>query len=302
VLDLLARQGIPALPYKGPVLAAQAYGGRPSLRQFSDLDVLVRREQALPARECLLAGGFQQAWPEPGLSPARLRRHVSAKYNLGLVHPATGVELELHWSLTPAYLGFPPDQEPLWQTSGSITLAGRPMPAFSPEWLVLGLIAHGSNHCWRRLGHIADLAEALRTLTPSALDPATLAELARSSGASRMLHLGLGLARDLLAAPLPAELTAAVQSDLPAQRLAARLAHRFRHAIHHWLGPLEEPRLHLALRERWRDRARYVLAMLAPTSADWRAVSLPEPLSFLYYLVRPVRLAVQHGLALRSRK
>ena len=53
------------------------------------------------------------------------------------------------------------------------------------------------------------------------------------------------------------------------------------------------------MRERWSDRARYVLAMGRPTIRDWRYLPLPEPLAPLYYLVRPARLFIEHGLGRR---
>src|SRR5437870_4666302 len=41
VLDLFAEHSVPALPYKGPILAAVEYGNV-SLRTFCDLDILVK--------------------------------------------------------------------------------------------------------------------------------------------------------------------------------------------------------------------------------------------------------------------
>jgi hypothetical protein len=45
ILDALKEAGIKAMPLKGPVLAQQLYGDV-ALRQFSDLDILVAREDA----------------------------------------------------------------------------------------------------------------------------------------------------------------------------------------------------------------------------------------------------------------
>ena len=38
------------------------------------------------------------------------------------------------------------------------------------------------------------------------------------------------------------------------------------------------------------DRVRYLRDFINPTPLEWRIVSLPGKLFFLYYLVRPVRL------------
>ena len=56
-------------------------------------------------------------------------------------------------------------------------------------------------------------------------------------------------------------------------------------------GGLESASFHLRLRERWRDGLRYCVSLFTqPTLADWKALSLPPSLAFVYYGVRPVRL------------
>ena len=50
-------------------------------------------------------------------------------------------------------------------------------------------------------------------------------------------------------------------------------------------------RLRLALHERRRDQARYLLRLLRPSAADLAAVSLPGGLGFLYWGVRWLRLS-----------
>jgi hypothetical protein len=61
---------------------------------------------------------------------------------------------------------------------------------------------------------------------------------------------------------------------------------------------------HVRARERWRDRLPYLIHTLrlaiVPSQLDRGFVSLPKPFSWLYYVVRPVRvlrdIMVQHGL------
>jgi Uncharacterised nucleotidyltransferase len=57
LLRLLEAHGIAALPYKGPVLAALAYGNV-AFRQFGDLDLLVRPQDADRAKALLWAQGY----------------------------------------------------------------------------------------------------------------------------------------------------------------------------------------------------------------------------------------------------
>ena len=62
LLGLLKTQQIPAIPFKGPVLAASVYGNL-SLREFADLDILVRSKDALRAKDLLLSLGYQDSRP-----------------------------------------------------------------------------------------------------------------------------------------------------------------------------------------------------------------------------------------------
>jgi len=61
------------------------------------------------------------------------------------------------------------------------------------------------------------------------------------------------------------------------------------------------------VRERLRDRLypyylRYVSDVIVPCDLDRRMLGLPEGLSFLYFLIRPVRLVGKYGLLLVKSK
>ena len=62
LLDLFESEGIPALSFKGPLLAEFAYGNV-ALRQFSDLDILVQNCHLGRARESLLSRGYRFGVP-----------------------------------------------------------------------------------------------------------------------------------------------------------------------------------------------------------------------------------------------
>src|SRR5215218_2458387 len=58
LLRVFETHGIAAVPYKGPVLATFAYGNL-ALREFGDLDILVRRQDILRAGELLASSGYR---------------------------------------------------------------------------------------------------------------------------------------------------------------------------------------------------------------------------------------------------
>ncbi len=59
LLDVFSRHGIPAVPYKRPLLGATLYGNL-TLRPFCDLDVIVRKCDVRIAKELLIAQGFRR--------------------------------------------------------------------------------------------------------------------------------------------------------------------------------------------------------------------------------------------------
>ncbi len=289
LLDLFRAHGISAVPYKGPALAASLYDNL-ALRQFDDLDVLVRERDRRRAMELLGSRGYQA---DLGL-PLRGYRH-----NVKWVHAERRLRLELHWRIS---FFFPLDPERLWQRLDAVTVAGRPVPHFDPEDLLLILCVHGAKHLWQRLQWICDLAELCRIHRE--LDWPRLLDRAGRIGGRRMVALGLLLAHEVLGAELPENVLAGVRRDRAVGALAAD--------VRSWLfrrrrveGTLEQSLFYLKMRERPRDKARYALhlarARLRPTARDRAWLPLPPALSCLYYGLRPIRLAVQHGpMLLRS--
>jgi len=106
-----------------------------------------------------------------------------------------------------------------------------------------------------------------------------------------MLFLGLYLASSLLNAPLPEH----VESKLAAERMVASLANevskRLFDGIERTPASISQTiRFNWAVRVDWRSRLRYCRLLLQPTDADIETVPLPRPLSFVYYLMRPLGL------------
>src|SRR5258705_4493380 len=60
LIKLLDASAITAIPFKGPALALFAYDDL-NLRRYVDLDIMVRKEDVLSAREILLADGYESS-------------------------------------------------------------------------------------------------------------------------------------------------------------------------------------------------------------------------------------------------
>jgi len=290
ILRLFEAHHIPAIPYKGPVLAASVYGDLAWLRQFGDLDILVPKREVLRAKELLSTHGYRPMWQLFwGREKTYLRQTGAYTYNL--YHDACRFKLELHWDVTPA---FRLDLEDLWERLEPISLAGTTVRGLSPEDTLLILSVHGSDHLWSKLSMMGDIVELIR-LHPE-MKWQHVMDQARTFGVTRMLWLGLRLARELLGTALPPDVLDRMESDPVATALSMQLRQRL-------FGRTASPPggvLQFRVRERWQDKGRYGFYyvqwhLLTPHPEDQEFFPLPRLLFPLYYILRPLRLATRYG-------
>ena len=292
LLDLLEAQGIQAIPFKGPTLALWAYGDV-GFRQFGDLDILIHKRDVRRIKELLIGRGFK---PTPELTKAQeaaLLRFDSA-YNFD---NEQGVVLDVHWDFVPRYFSVELDTNQLWDRLELITLGRKQLPTLSPEDLLLVLCLHGFTHFWERLGWICDLASLIESRKD--LNWQLVLENATTLGARGILSLGLLLAGDLLDASIPPEVLKSLQPDARVKKLAEQVRDQLFTERSAPAGVFAEAGTLVSLRERRLDRLISCLRLATtPRSYDWMFLSVPDSLFFLYYLVRPLRLAGKYGAKL----
>jgi hypothetical protein len=285
VLDIMSAHGIRAMPIKGPVLAALAYGDI-SRRMFDDLDILLKVEDVEKAAKELLSLGYE---PFIELSEAERKAHVRAGWGWSMHSPGKDYYVELDTGITPEHFSFRADPALLWENTELVTLEERSFHTMFVENLVLLLCVHGTKHLWERLAWIVDVGQLVRRRPD--INWHRVLGRARSLGGLRMVLLGLGLCRDVLEMKLPDEVVEAMRRDAAVERLLRRLTGKIRLSEEMASSPLGGLRLHLASRERLRDKTRHVLSLaFTPSYSDWRSLPLPESLFWLYRLIRPFRL------------
>ena len=297
LIRMFEARGVPVIPYKGPTLAAFAYGNF-ALREFIDLDILVHKQDIPRARKLLTSMEYRE---QNRLTRAQEAAFFESQREYVFVHESGSV-VELHWAVTPRILSFPLDPESLWGRVGKVTIGGDAVLTFSPEDIMLLLCVHGSKHLWYRLAWICDVAELI--CVTETMDWERLLDRASHLGAQRMLFLGLYLANGLLGAALPRTVLEKLQTDPAIIPLARQ--------VQVWLfqesgeetdifarGRDDASSFHpfrVKIRERLRDKAAYVArATLVPTPEDWELLPLPKPFFPLYYALRPVRLSGRYG-------
>jgi hypothetical protein len=288
IVGILTSHGIRALPFKGPVLAAQAYGDI-SMRAFDDLDLLVEKSDIIPAAVLLKPLGYEASLE---LSDAELRAHVRAGWGCALRSADRGFFVEFDSNVGADFLSVPLSFQQLWDRREKISMDGNITETVAVADLVPLLCVHGTKHLWRRLRWLADLAALLQA--QSGIPWNELLEHSARFGCRRMVLAGFELCRKMTGAVLPNELDQAVAEDTAARKLARD----FESGIFEsggrsgQAGHLRAMRMRWFARERWQDRIAGALRQaFTPGYSDWKSVRLPPALFPLYRIVRPIRLA-----------
>jgi hypothetical protein len=293
LLKQFAAQGVRVVPFKGPTLAAYAYGNL-ALRQFVDLDLLLAPADLPRARKILTQQGYRCG---VRLAPAEQEAYLASIGQMPFVKDDRTFLAELHARIAPRDFYFPLTLERLRPRLQPCWLNGKEVTALSGEDLLLVLCAHGAKHLWMALGWICDVAELLRV--HRVMNWSAVLEESRFLRCERILFLGLLLAQELLEAPVPDELVSRARLDPAIQALKAQVYRQTFRAQDSGPWGVRNALFHLRARERLRDGLRYALSLaFTPTVADWTALNVPASLSFVHYLVRPLRLAGKYGESL----
>ncbi|HTW24213.1 MAG TPA: nucleotidyltransferase family protein [Candidatus Baltobacteraceae bacterium] len=289
VMSRFREAGIVAVPYKGPVIAAQAYGDI-TLREFEDLDIVLRQRDMLRANDVVTGLGYLPKFPWDLSAGSAF---VPGEYQYRDV--SRRKVLELHTEGTLRHFPVPPDLEDIARRLAPVLLSGHEILTFTPEDALVMLSIHGSKDFWERISWIADIAELIRA-NPS-LDWDAALRRADSWNARRILNLGLALASGVLEAQLPAEIEARVRGDRVAAQLASEVAGR--------ILSREQPAMGAGARFSYRRRMidaalggwRYAIRLaFVPVEDDWQMVRLPAALAPLYVALRPLRLLRKYGV------
>jgi hypothetical protein len=207
--------------------------------------------------------------------------------------------VELHWRFGSRDQAFPLGAEDIWQRHSRQQFHGHTLRTLASEDLLLYLAMHGAKHGWDRLEWISCLREFILS-DAAALDWSDILRRARAAGALRGLYIAILLADDLGDAGIPDEVLSDARLDRHAVQLSKRVMDRLFIEVDHSTLEVARHIFYLRSRERARDQARIVLFSCSriphPLAKDWRLFRVPASMSFLYYLLRPLRLLREHGL------
>jgi hypothetical protein len=285
ILDCLDAHGIAAIPYKGPLLAETVYGDL-TLREFSDLDVLVRPADVPRAKLALKELGYS---PNSSFTPAQERAYLKSGYEIVFDGPAGRNLLEIQFAILPRFYAVDFDLDAFFERAVPASVGGRAVKTLCPEDLLLAVCVHAAKHAWIRLCWLRDIAGVVQSL-PLQWD--LVDRGATELGIDRVLGTSLLLASRWLGAEVPEWSLRKWLNDREISGLYDQIAQLIPRAEEYSAESLRYFRLMLRLRERTTDKLRFALRLLfTPSVGEWSVVRLPEPLFPLYRVVRFFRLS-----------
>jgi hypothetical protein len=290
ILRLFADAEIAAVPIRGPSVAVTLYP-QLGLKQLSDIQLLVRKQDLRRANALLRQRGCSPAYSSGGVSGPQERAFVRTRRGHLFYTRDVQVAVELRSEVMPSYFRVPIDVDRIWQRVRRTSLFGEMIEVLPIEYQILLLCLDGAQHLWNHLATLCDIAELIRR-DPD-FDWNRLTEVARSEHCSSVVFLGLSLANERLGLALPLAAADEVRSDRSVRSLAASVRTRPFTRARRSAALRDRVKFHLPLRERLADKLAYGVGLVAPSPDDAAVVPLPRVLDFLYYLVRPVRFTLE---------
>jgi hypothetical protein len=286
ILDMFDRNGIEAIVLKGPVLAAAAYGSV-GMRQFDDLDILIRPRDYPLAKNLMANLGFR---PDKEFTPAQEAAHFRRHHEFGYRDAQSGIFIEIHIRLTETFHRVRVETESLFFGKKTVVTEGMKLPSLSAGDALIHLCVHGALNAWQALGMICDVAAVVASggvwLWGEVLDKA------RKTGLRRTVLLGLGLAQDATRIDLPMEVESQIRADKGATNLKRRVLADLLPGRAAQVSPFELALFFLRSKEMISDRLEFFLKRVAlPSPEDWKAVRLPDLFYLLYIPVRAFRIS-----------
>jgi Uncharacterised nucleotidyltransferase len=299
---LFTKNKIDIIPFKGPVLAASVYGNS-TLRQYGDLDILVR-EKDYPNAIALMnsEGGYQltsRKWHF--LNQAKENQYIRYEPEFSLSNGTVTVDLHQKLIKPDFFVSKYFEFDNLFHRLQPVSLSNHLLDSLCPEDLLLYLCIHGSKERWRSLKWIVDIAEVIHHYPE--INWNYLVEKSKAERIDRMFFVSLSLVENILDVSLPENVEKNIKNNETIQKISKKISKNLFKSP----GKVEEYSewksmcLYLSLMENiwdrlnviFRFRIRSLYLLWSPNTKDLEFMHLPSSLYFLYYFIRPLRLLFQ---------
>lgn len=273
-MKLLEDNGIEAISFKGPTLSQMAYGDI-ALRQYCDLDILVKKENIYKIYK-LLKNSHTRS-----LKLNNTQENIWFKYahDLGLTTP-NNVHIEFHWLMLDSDHPISLKSIDFFGNNNLVAIQNSKLPIISNEKFLIYLCIHGSKHMFERIEWAVDIDKFIRTQN---IDWDILFDLIKYDNSIRFFLLGLYMSNTLYNTPIENKYSNLFDDDI---------IQVYNYITYCWSQEKEfnnkrNLKFLLKLFVSLKDKIQYLNKIyLKPTFNEYWYISFPKPLYFLYYPLR----------------
>ncbi|MDH5523376.1 MAG: nucleotidyltransferase family protein [Desulfobulbaceae bacterium] len=287
VTRLLTENNIDVLPVKGALLSQKLYNS-PTMRTYTDVDILVRQEDLIGALNLLQENGYKLL-PE-GIAQSTYLKFLKY-YHHGRLLDKNGILIELHWELSGFYAPTPMTLNSIVPFLTKTEFNNYPTLDLTDEMLFIFLCLHGNKHNWAKLDYISSLAELIR-ITPN-LDWPVILDLGKKLKMQKRILLALLLADKLFSTAIPEQIEDMRARHPGVDRLADTLIANeiSRNTEDSTMHPIKKIIMYQPLiMDGKLDAARFIIrSLVVPEHEIWHTTRLPDALFPLYFLDKPYR-------------
>jgi hypothetical protein len=292
VVRLLDENGIKYIALKGPVLS-QLIHDDTIQRQYSDLDILVKKEDIYKTGQLLYDNGYTSEYELKFLKNKTLA-YVGKDFTFQ--HKESNILIEMHWKLFLSKHIIDLDKNLFTTPLLPVNINHYSVLTLSYEYLLVYLCLHGSKHYWERIEWIVDIDRLIRSNTSINWDEIQI--LCQTMRIEAMVYLGFAVSSKLLNTPIPDQINDAIkkfknvytaQNDVISLIYAHDIANdNHSHTQENLLkeAPLKDTAF-ISFKH-------YFLTYFQINQVDVFTINLPAYLSFLYYPIKFFRLFLKH--------
>ncbi len=146
IFSILNNRMIQAIVIRGNTIAKEIYGD-PNCRTSVDIDILIRREEAVQVDSFLSEAGYV------GDSEIPLIYWLSRIHHATYYQPQNHIYIEIHWNFGVPYF-FELTSEEIWK---EVILTDADERKLSPEMILIMLLIHHHTHSFRELKILVDI-------------------------------------------------------------------------------------------------------------------------------------------------
>ncbi|MBO3699066.1 nucleotidyltransferase family protein [Roseivirga sp. E12] len=211
LIGLISKKGLEVIPYKGVILARQAYGDI-GLREMSDVDLLMKLEDFSTIRDVLLKRGYVASKDIPEHFEEKFFKQ-NFEYNFDLYEAGKRkYHVEPHWKIGFKRWQTDLDYLDIFPFTRKQDFFGTSINMLTPEGLLLTTsLHHGGEDRWNRLKYICDIAAILLRFNDK-IDWQFLLIESEKLKVRNIVLLGVSLAHELFEIEIPQQSKRVIQN------------------------------------------------------------------------------------------